>query len=525
MPIKSDRPDIELSPLGLYDYVFGDLTTEEEDRVAVIDIADGSETTFAQLQNYIESTAGWLVSKGIKKGDVVALHLPNSLNFIVAAYGLWRIGAVVSPLSLLSTPETVTAQIEDSGAKMLLTVAALGDASSQGAKDAGIAEEDIIHLDTSKGMQQIMAERRTAPEVEINPDEDLAVLPYSSGTTGLPKGVRLMHRQLVANVQQGQDIELLRRDDTVYAVLPFFHIYGLTALVNLALAQRAKLVVVPRFELQSFLEHHQKFEVNFTLIAPPIAVQLAKHPMVENYDLSRMRGVFSGAATLDEDLALALEKRLGIHVQQGYGMTETSPRVHANVSKDINRGSIGKPCANTESKLVDPETLEEIPLPSEGVSEVGELWVRGPQIMAGYLNKPEQTAEALPGDGWLRTGDLANSDPEGNVHIVDRLKELIKYKGYQVPPAELESVLLSHPEIADAAVIGVHRASDGEELPKAFVVAQRGSSLNEQQVMDFVAERVASYKKIRIVEFVQGIPKSSTGKILRRELRERERSA
>ena len=165
---------------------------------------------------------------------MVALHLPNSLNFIVAAYGLWRIGAVVSPLSLLSTPETVTAQVKDSGAKMLLTVAALGDASSQGAKDAGIAEENIIHLDTSKGMQQIMAERRTAPDVEINPDEDLAVLPYSSGTTGLPKGVRLMHRQLVANVQQGQDIELLRREDTVYAVLPFFHIYGLTALVNLA---------------------------------------------------------------------------------------------------------------------------------------------------------------------------------------------------------------------------------------------------------------------------------------------------
>lgn len=522
MPIKSDRPDIELSPLGLYDYIFGNLSTEEEDRVAVIDIADGSETTFAQLQNYIESTAGWLASKGIKKGDVVALHLPNSLNFIVAAYGLWRIGAVPSPLSLLSTPESVTEQVKDSGAKMLLTVAALGDASAQGAKDAGIEEDNIVFLDTSKGMQQIMAERRTAPAVEINPDEDLAVLPYSSGTTGLPKGVRLMHRQLVANVQQGQDIHLVRPEDKVYAVLPFFHIYGLTALVNLALAQRATLVVVPRFELQSFLEHHQKFGVTFTLIAPPIAVQLAKHPMVDNYDLSQMRSFFSGAATLDEDLALALEKRLGIHVQQGYGMTETSPLAHANVSKDINRGSIGKPCANTESKLVDPENLEEIPLPAEGVSEVGELWVRGPQIMAGYLNKPEETAAALPGDGWLRTGDLANSDPEGNVHIVDRLKELIKYKGYQVPPAELESVLLSHPEIADAAVVGVHRASDGEELPKAFVVAQRGSALNEQQVMDFVAERVAPYKKIRIVEFVQGIPKSSTGKILRRELRERD---
>ena len=518
MPVKSKLPDIELSDKGLYDYVFADLSADDEERIAIIDVADGSETSFAQLRSYVESTAGWLHSKGIRKGDVVAVHLPNSLAFIVSAYALWRLGAAISPISLLATPLSVKTQIEDSSSKMLLTAAALGDASSEGARAAGLSDDEIVLLDTNSGLQQILGERRSAPSVTVT-DKDLAALPYSSGTTGLPKGVQLTHHQLVNNVRQAQAIELVRPDDTVYAVLPFFHIYGLTALVNLALAQHATLVVVPRFELRSFLEHHQKYNVTFTLIAPPIAVVLAKHPMVDDFDLSSLRALFSGAASLDADLALAVEKRLGLHVQQGFGMTETSPLAHANQDPTLDRGSIGPPAPSTEHQIVNPETGEEIPLPTEGKSEVGELWVRGPQIMIGYLNKPEETANALPGDGWLRTGDLACHDSEGNVYIVDRLKELIKYKGYQVPPAELEALLLTHDRIADAAVVGIYREDDGEEIPKAFVVTQNGAELTEQEVMDFVAKRVAPYKKIRAVEFVPQVPKSATGKILRRELR------
>ncbi|HIW95993.1 MAG TPA: AMP-binding protein, partial [Candidatus Corynebacterium gallistercoris] len=414
MPVKSKYPDIELVDCGLYEYLFASLKEEDEERTAIIDVADGSETNYAQLRNYIESTAGWLHHKGIRKGDVVALHLPNSLAFVIAVHAIWRLGAVVTPVNLLSTPASIANQMADSGATMYLTAAALGEVGAEGAREGGIAEDRIVALDTASGLQQILAERRKAPAVEVR-GSDLAALPYSSGTTGLPKGVCLNHHQLVNNIVQAQAFGITRREDVVYGVLPFFHIYGMTALMNLVVAQRAVLVAVPRFDLQSFLEHHQKYSVTFTMIAPPIAVALAKHPMVDNYDLSSMRAIFSGAATMDTELALAVEKRLGIHVQQGFGMTETSPFAHGNLDKDVERGSIGRPAPSTEHMIVDVESGEEIPTPDDGKSEVGELWVRGPQIMEGYLNRPEETAHALPGDGWLRTGDLACHDADGNV--------------------------------------------------------------------------------------------------------------
>ena len=525
MPVNSDRPDLELFDGGLYDYLYGSLSPDDEDRIAIIDMADGSETTYAQLRFFINSAAGWLAHKGISKGDVVALHCPNSLAFVVAAHAIWRLGAAMSPVSLLATPQSIGEQINDSGAKLLLTVAALGEAGNEGGALGGLSADDVVALDTAQGLQQWLAERRTPPEVSIDPERDLAALPYSSGTTGLPKGVKLTHRQLVSNLQQAEDIGLVKKDDVVFGVLPFFHIYGLTASANATLSARATLVTVPRFSLESFLEAHQKYQVTFTFIAPPIAVLLSKHPAVDNFDLSSLRAIFSGAATLDDDLALAVENRLGVHVQQGYGLTETSPLVFANLDKRNNRGSVGRVAANTEYKIVDIESLQEIPAPTEGdgviEDQVGELWVRGPQVMIGYLNQPEQTAATLTEDKWLRTGDLARQDASGNVFIVDRLKELIKYKGYQVPPAELEALLLGHPQIADVAVVGTMR-EDGEEIPKAYVALQPTAKLTADEVMEYTAERVAPYKKIREVEFINEIPKSATGKILRRELKARE---
>lgn len=524
MPVNSDRPDLELFEGGLYDYLYGSLTPEDEERTAIIDVADGSETTYAQLRSFVNSAAGWLSHKGIEKGDVVALHCPNSLSFIVASHAIWRLGAVMSPISLLATPQSIGEQIQDSGARLLLTVAALGESGAEGGAVGGLDADAIVALDTAKGLQQMLAERRTPPAVTIDRDRDLAALPYSSGTTGLPKGVQLTHRQLLANLQQAADLELVKKEDIVFGVLPFFHIYGLTALANTTLAARATLVTVPRFSLESFLEAHQKYQVTFTFIAPPIAVLLSKHPSVDKYDLSSLRALFSGAAALDEELALAVEKRLGVHMQQGYGLTETSPLVFANLDKNRNRGSVGQLAANTEYKIVDVESLNEISAPTAGDGaideQVGELWVRGPQVMIGYLNQPEQTAATLTEDQWLRTGDLAHEDAEGNIFIVDRLKELIKYKGYQVPPAELEALLLAHPKIADAAVVGTTR-EDGEEVPKAFVVLQPDEELTAEEIMEYTAEHLAPYKKIRAVEFIAEIPKSATGKILRRELRSR----
>jgi len=315
-------------------------------------------------------------------------------------------------------------------------------------------------------------------------------------------------------------------DDAVLAVLPFFHIYGMTVLLNAALHARARLVIMPSFDLGEFLGNIAEHRCTIAFIAPPVAVALAKHPLVDSHDLSSLNVVMSGAAPLDADLGHAVAGRLGCKVVQGYGMSELSPVSHItpfdggilDMHDEAPLSSVGWTVSNAMSKLVDPETGDEIDLPAEGLSKTGELWFKGPNVMAGYLNNDEATRSTIDDDGWLHTGDLAQVDAAGRVYIVDRLKELIKYKGYQVPPAELEAVLLAHPQIADAAVVGV-QDTEGEEVPKAFVVKQKDAELTEAEVMEFVAGQVAPYKKVRQVEFIDAVPKSASGKILRKDLR------
>jgi 4-coumarate--CoA ligase len=375
-------------------------------------------------------------------------------------------------------------------------------------------------------LSALMREAPRPPEVRVDPATQLAALPYSSGTTGRPKGVRLSHRNLVANIAQVEDRLGVRRDDVVIAVLPFFHIYGMTVLLNLSLRRRSTLVTMPRFDLADFLGAIARHRVTFAFIAPPIAVALAKHPAVDDYDLSSLRTVFSGAAPLDGELGQALADRLGVTVLQGYGMSELSPVSHFTpeaMADSVSCESVGFAVPNSENRLLDPGTGEEIPKPETGVSARGELCVKGPNVMLGYLDDADATDAMIDADGFLHTGDVATVDARGVITIVDRIKELIKYKGYQVAPAELEALLLTHPAIADAAVIGV-LDEEGEEVPKAFVVLRESDRLTEQQVMDFVAERVAPYKKVRRVEFIDVVPKSASGKILRRELRDREKA-
>jgi acyl-CoA synthetase (AMP-forming)/AMP-acid ligase II len=308
-------------------------------------------------------------------------------------------------------------------------------------------------------------------------------------------------------------------DTKILAVLPFFHIYGMTVMMNQGLHKRATVVTMPRFDLQEFLRVISEYRVGRVYIAPPVAVALAKHPIVDQYDLSCIDVIFSGAAPLDAELGHAVAKRLGCTVLQGYGMTELSPVSHCmpDDRPDLDLNSCGFAIPSVVSKLVDPETGEEV-----GPGERGELWVKGPNVMAGYLNNPEATAITLDDEGYLHTGDVATVTEEGVFTIVDRVKELIKYKGYQVPPAELEALLLTHDKIADAAVIGV-RDAEGEEVPKAFVVRQENATdLTAEDVMAYVAERIAPHKKVRAVEFIDQIPKSASGKILRKDLRARE---
>jgi acyl-CoA synthetase (AMP-forming)/AMP-acid ligase II len=555
MSFASPFPPVTIPDVSLFDYIFGSLGEDELDRVAFIDAAKGARVDFRELRKRVVATAGALAARGVTPGEVVALHAPNSPDYGVAFHGALRAGAAVTTMPVLATPEDIARQITTSGAVALITDPSVAANALRGAEAAGLPQERVILLrdgegaaadDVTRGagthgngtyavLSTLIEQNLPAPDVTLDPATHLAALPYSSGTTGRPKGVRLSHRNLVANLAQIEDRVGVQRDDVVMAVLPFFHIYGMTVLLNLSLRRRSTLVTMPRFELTAFLDALAEHRVSFAFIAPPIAVALAKHPAVEDRDLSALRVVFSGAAPLDGELGRTLAERLGVAVTQGYGMSELSPVSHFTpeaLAGEVSCESVGFAVPNSVNLLLDPLTGKEIPKPESGVSERGEICVKGPNVMLGYLDDSAATDAMIDADGFLHTGDIAVVDASGCVTIVDRIKELIKYKGYQVAPAELEALLLTHPRIADAAVIGV-LDEEGEEVPKAFVV--RGASaaaevgqvdddaeLTERQIIDFVAGHVAPYKKVRRVEFIDAVPKSASGKILRRELRDRE---
>ncbi|TDW29198.1 AMP-binding protein [Cryobacterium psychrophilum] len=520
---NSPFPDVEIPNLSVFDYLFGSLDTASADRVALTDGATGEATTYGELVRQIEALARALAARGIGVGSVVALHSPNRPDFAVAFHGILRAGATATTVNALSTAGEMATQLTDSKAVAIIAADALFPVSAEAGKLAGVAAERMISLgevDGSTSLADMVRETHPAQDVSFDPATHLAVLPYSSGTTGKAKGVMLTHRNLVANVAQSASLVGVTKDDRVLAVLPFFHIYGMTVLLNIALAQRANLVTMARFDLADFLGLIQSARITYVFIAPPIAVALAKHPLVAEFDLSSLRTVFSGAAPLDGSVGGAVAERLNCEVLQGYGMTEMSPVSHASPRgrTDIPLNSVGLTVPNIQCRIVDPLTGSDIAIPTVGVSEPGELLCRGPNIMVGYLGNDEATRATLDVDGFLHTGDIATVSAEGFVTIVDRLKELIKYKGYQVAPAELEALLLGHPQIADAAVIGVIDA-DGEEVPKAFLRLQPEATLSKEDVMIWVAERVAPHKKVRQVEMIDFIPKSASGKILRKDLR------
>nr|WP_243847297.1 AMP-binding protein [Microbacterium ulmi] len=512
--------------------MFGSLTAQDDARIALIDPATGAETTYAALRMQVDAFAGALAARGVGTQTVLGLLCPNVPAFATVFHGILRAGATVTTINSLYTPGEIEKQLKDAGATWLITVGPLLPQAEAAAAAVGIPDERLIVLDGAgssaapghPSLRELIVEMQPAPHVEFDPATHVAVLPYSSGTTGIPKGVMLTHRNLVANVEQSRVNIDLRDSDRVLAVLPFFHIYGMTVLLDLALRQRASLVTMPKFDLVEFLTNIQSFGCTYLYIAPPIAVALAKHPIVDQFDISTVHTVFSGAAPLDGETAELAGRRIHARMMQGYGMSELSPVSHAMPFQrdDIPVSSVGVPLPNIVCKLVDTETGEEITEFGEnGQTRPGELWVKGPNVMLGYLNQPAATAETLDADGFLHTGDVAIVDEGGWFSIVDRVKELIKYKGYQIAPAELEALLLAHPKILDAAVIGV-LDDDRQEIPKAYVVARPDSGLTEDEVMTFVAGQVAPHKKVRRVEFIDAIPKSSAGKILRKDLRARE---
>ena len=519
MIYKSPFPDVQIPDVPLHDYVF-EHVDRWADKPALIDGPTDRTLTYAQLLAAARRAAAGLAARGFAKGDVLAIYSPNLPEYAVAFFGVSMAGGTNTTMNPLYTPEDLHRQLNDSGATFLVTIPPFLEKAREAV--GGTSVKEVFVFGEAEGATPFasLLSSDAPPAVPIDPKEDLVALPYSSGTTGLPKGVMLTHRNLVANVCQTDAVERLTDKEVMVGILPFFHIYGMVVLMSGALRVGATVVTMPRFDLEQFLGLIPKHRVTMGYIVPPIVLALAKHPSVDNYDLSTLTNVLSGAAPLPEPVARACAERNGLLVRQGYGLTETSPVTHFNPrDQEVKVTSVGPAAPSTTFRIVDISTGKDVP-----TGETGEVWIQGPQVMKGYLHNPEATRAMIDEDGWLHTGDVGYADDDAYLYIVDRVKELIKYKGQQVAPAELEAVVQSHPAVADAAVIPSPDLEAGE-VPKAFVVVKPGMEVTPDQIMAHVAERVAPHKKVRRVEFIDAIPRVPSGKILRRQLVERERGS
>ena len=510
----SPNPPIELPDATLPDLVL-ETARRRADEIALVDSTTGASLTYREFADRVERVAAGFVDRGLQKGDVVAIVSINDLDYPVAALAVMRAGGVVSGVNPTYTAGELGHQLTDAGATWVIAHALFHAAVAPVAAELGIDKLMVFgDVDGAESFSALADHDLPPVTIEVG-TSDLAALPYSSGTTGRSKGVRLNHSHLVANLRQSRDMFTIGEDDTVLAFLPMFHIMGFAIVAMGALEAGAKVVTIPMFEPQLFCQSIQDHRVNKLIVVPPVVNFLAAHPLVDQYDVSSVELLGCGAAPLSADMEAAVSARLGCVVGQGYGMTEvagstTMPREIDGVF-DIRPGSSGQLVPGMEALVIDPETGASL-----GPHETGELWVRGPNRFDGYLNNDAATAETIDGDGWLHTGDLCHFDDDGFLFVTDRLKELIKVKGFQVAPAELEGLLLTHPAVADAAVIGRPDDRSGE-VPVAHVVPN--GDLDVEALMAWVAEQVADYKQLAEVVIAEQIPKNPSGKILRRELR------
>jgi acyl-CoA synthetase (AMP-forming)/AMP-acid ligase II len=518
MIFRSPYPEIEIPEIPVTSFALRH-AARLADKPALIDGPSGRVLTFGQLAINVRRVAAGLAELGLRKGDVAGILAPNSLDYVVAFHAITSVGGIAAPINPTYTVAETERHLREIGARCLFTSPDLQERARELASSSDIRE--VIVFGEAPGatpFSSLLESDGPPPKVTIDPHDDVAAILCSSGTTGLPKAVQLTHDWFVAGACQFAAMGEIDEGDVLPGHLPFFHAFGLLVAVTHGPALGATSVLLPRWDLVQFLQLAQDYRVTRAFLAPPMVLALAKQPIVDQFDLSTLKTIGCAAAPLSQEVARACSDRLGCQVKQLYGMTEVGITHIAPDDLDWSKlGTVGVCVPHSACKIVDPVTGAEL-----GPDQQGEIWIRGPVHMKGYLNRPEATAQLIDAEGWAHTGDVGFVDVDGYLTVVDRLKELIKYKGLQVAPAELEAVLLTHPAVADAAVIP-SSDDDAGEVPKAFVVLK--SDETAEELMAFVAERVAPYKKVRRLEFVDQIPKSPSGKILRRVLVERERAA
>ncbi|KAJ9604703.1 hypothetical protein H2200_010817 [Cladophialophora chaetospira] len=539
MPTTSSYPPLDIPNVNLWSFLFSRSDQPYPDAKVLFSDAEAPRayTYHAVRDATIKFGSGLLAEYDWKKGDVVALFSPNDVDYPLVMLGTLWAGGIVSLVNSSYTASELEFQLVDSAAKLLVTHMALLPIVLVAAKKLGfllskillLGDEDFVRASGLKHFKSLRGLGHSTIPYSIDPYNDTCCLIYSSGTTGKPKGVMLTHRNFVSNtlmLVQSENGNLSwkggpnGRGDSIIGFLPFFHSYGLTGVVLYSFYVGAEVIVMQKFDLEKYCEITERRKVTVAMVVPPVVLLLGKSPIVDRYDLSSLRLLTSGAAPLTRELVNIVQKRLNATVRQGYGLSETSPVIYQQTWESLGEpvGSIGTLLANQVAKFVSPAG-EEVP-----INEVGELWMKGPNVFKGYLNNPVKTTEAFSEDGYFKTGDIGYQDACGNVFITDRSKELIKYNAFQVAPAELEGVLMSHPKVADAAVVGVQDDQRATEVPRAYLVVGPGVKATEEtarEIQTWMKEKVASHKQLRGgIRFIDAVPKSAAGKILRTKVRE-----
>jgi len=478
--------------------------------------------SYRELDDLTSRLAGGLRSLGIEQGERVMLLLPNSLEFVISYYGILKAGATVTPANPLYQHAELKHQVEDTGAMAVIATSRQYSLLEKIRAEGTLRHIILADVDTADGavaLGELLKDTATVPPPDVDPGEDVAVIPYTGGTTGLSRGVLITHRNILANAMQNATWFNWTHRDVVMGLLPMYHSWGGCTCINSPIYSGARVIIMPRFDAEEVLKTIAEQKVTVLYGAASMFTTLINSPHIGKYDVSSLRYVKAGAMPIPSEIRDKWEQLTGVRMILGYGLSEASPETHNSPLERVKPGTIGIPVIDTDARIVDQDNGDVELAPGQ----TGELVIRGPQVMKGYLNQPEETAATLR-NGWLHTGDLAMMDEEGYFRILDRKKETIKYKGYTIAPAEVEAIMYEHPSVKECAVIGKPDAATGE-IPKAFVVLKPGCTARPDELIQFCAERIAPYKRIREVAFVDEIPKTPVGKLLRRILRERERGS